>query len=151
MSAKYWRNIELGVLTLGRSRQMSETLVSRSCACGCGQTFRCMPGSPQKFAARLCEAEKTEGGLGELHRRDIKAKSIRDRSIRFKAPAGFVNSRQLSEALGLSLWMVQEWSRLGKIPCYRPGPRLVHFKVEEVRAAMKKLGLGMPSKLPEPT
>lgn len=41
-------------------------LEGRSCRCGCGLTWRCMPGSPQLFASEFCEASVTEGGIGRV-------------------------------------------------------------------------------------
>ncbi len=29
-------------------------LVTRSCACGCSRTFRCMPTSPSRYASLYC-------------------------------------------------------------------------------------------------
>ena len=93
---------------------MSETSAhqfeTRTCACGCGLTFRCWVESPQKFAGRMCEADVTPGGLESLHRRDAISMAKRKRGKK-PMPNGMLGTDALAEALGVSAWSVRAWAR----------------------------------------
>lgn len=48
-----------------------QALETRECACGCGKTFRVMPGSPQEHASRECAGKKpSRKPPGPKHKKD---------------------------------------------------------------------------------
>ncbi|MGZ6309175.1 MAG: helix-turn-helix domain-containing protein [Bdellovibrionota bacterium] len=104
---------------------------TRTCACGCGQTFRVANISNQRYASLEHEALVTPGGMNEVRKRTAK-KAARARLIP-KDATGQVGSMELAKILGISYQTLFHWMKSGKIRPLSGTERNKVFDIAQVR------------------
>ena len=65
--------------------------------------------------------------------RPSRAKPARDSSRKQLA-----TSREIAEIIGISIYTVYEWTKLGRIPVIRLTPRTIRYDIDAVLAALQE-------------
>lgn len=118
---------------------------SRRCACGCGQDFRVMSTSQQKYASQACEALITPGGMNMIRKNTFRKPRVRAIA---QTAEGQIGSTELAKLLGVSYQTIYNWMKTGKITPVEGEGRNKVFDVAQVReqvAAMKHVKLAAPA------
>lgn len=122
---------------------MGAEMETRICACGCGQAFRVMAASKQKFASQSCEALVTPGGYAAVMKASQKKRG------QFKPipenASGQVGTVELAKILGLSYPTLNNWIKAGRITPLPGESRNKTFDLAQVRKQLEKTSGAPPA------
>ena len=107
---------------------------TRTCKCGCGQTFKVATISQQRFASQACEAEVTPGGMEAVMKRTGKKHG----AFRAIPPDrhGVVGSTELLGILNITYMQLFNWCKQGRIKPLPSESRNKTFDLDQVRAQL---------------
>lgn len=116
---------------------------SRTCQCGCGQSFRVLTTSPQRYSSEFCrETHRRPASWMQLSKGLYSRERVRTIFLRVAEAMegveinGPLTMSQLSDVLKVSTGTLKAWAHAGRIPYQRLKSGTWQFDFNQVREAL---------------